>query len=743
MPIQDIFYTTTWWATLLSIGIIFAPITAIIFRKFLDKGYIFSKILGLAITSYIILLLGVLHIAVFSQITIFCVLVAVAAGEFWFILKRKKSSRQPLKKLFLNLTTALIVIEELLFFGSILFWTYIRTHAPDIHGLEKYMDYGFVNSILRSEYFPPKDMWLTPLAINYYYFGHFVTAVLTKLSALPSSITFNLMIATLFAFTAVAGFSIGGNLWTQTLLLLGKTKKLFLGFLIAGILSGFLLSSGGNLHTLYSFFLPYENEHPVPLWNLKFSPLTFPNAYWYPNATRYIYHTIHEFPSYSFVVSDLHGHVVDIPFVLLTLAIIFSLFLSSQEYKISTVKTNQQGYKKYTSSIPFFWHWVFISFLLAVMYMTNALDGLIYLLLAGVCAFFIYKSVFKKNFLGTIFQTPLITVFIILFGIFIIFSLPFSLFFKSFVSQIGLVCPPAFLIKLQAIGPFVFEPNHCEHSPWWQLLVLYGFFLFWFVSLGVVLLRTKRTIVDLFVFVIGGIAILLIIIPEFIYFRDIYTTYYRANTMFKFVYQAFMILMLVSTYTLARTFSLVYRTKNIFYIVGQSLFVLVGTTLVLLVGIYLYFAVGSYYDNLKTYSGIDGTTYLARQYPEDYKAINWINTHIPGQPVLLEAPGDSYTDYERISANTGLPTVIGWAVHEWLWRGTYDVVPPRQNDVQTLYETKDITTAKQLIRKYHIAYVYVGGLERQKYSNLSEGKFATLGQVVFHDGATTIYQLSF
>src|SRR5258708_38797604 len=34
--------------------------------------------------------------------------------------------------------------------------------SPDIHGLEKYMDYGFVNSILRSQYFPPKDMWFTP-----------------------------------------------------------------------------------------------------------------------------------------------------------------------------------------------------------------------------------------------------------------------------------------------------------------------------------------------------------------------------------------------------------------------------------------------------------------------------------------------------------------------------------------------------------------------------------------------------
>ena len=35
---------------------------------------------------------------------------------------------------------------------------------------------------------------------------------------------------------------------------------------------------------------------------------------------------------------------------------------------------------------------------------------------------------------------------------------------------------------------------------------------------------------------------------------------------------------------------------------------------------------------------------------------------------VLEANGDSYSGYERVSAMTGLPTVLGWYVHEWLWR---------------------------------------------------------------------------
>ena len=86
--------------------------------------------------------------------------------------------------------------------------SYVRSNLPDIHGLEKFMDFGILNSILRADYFPPKDMWYTPSPINYYYFGHLITAVITKLTFIPSFITYNLMIATLFAFTFTAGLSI-------------------------------------------------------------------------------------------------------------------------------------------------------------------------------------------------------------------------------------------------------------------------------------------------------------------------------------------------------------------------------------------------------------------------------------------------------------------------------------------------------------------------------------------------------
>ena len=45
---------------------------------------------------------------------------------------------------------------------------------------------------------------------------------------------------------------------------------------------------------------------------------------------------------------------------------------------------------------------------------------------------------------------------------------------------------------------------------------------------------------DKFIFLVSIFSFILIIIPEVIYFKDIYSGQPRANTMFKFGYQAFM-----------------------------------------------------------------------------------------------------------------------------------------------------------------------------------------------------------
>ena len=703
MQFPDIVFIFQWWFLLFIVSSIFLPLTTYIFSNFFDKGYIFSKILGIAFISYAVLLLGVLKILPFGVPEIIFILICFAVINLFLIYKHpnilvsvKKSWR-------------VFAFEELLFLSTLIFWSFIRAHQSDIHGLEKYMDFGFVNSILRSSYFPPNDMWFTPHSINYYYFGHLVTAVLTKLSAIPSPVTFNLMLSTIFAFTFTGAFSIGANLIYKL-----NAIRYTLYATLGGLLSASVVTFSGNIHTIYTLFKPYANEHPLPFWQLIFSPASFPNSYWYPNATRFIYNTIHEFPLYSFVVSDLHGHVLDIPFVLLTIAILFSLFLKTKLF-----------------TFHFSLLTLLLAFLLAIMYMTNAWDGILYFgLMAIVISYLKRKG-------GNYWNIGLSLVFIFIGSIF--FTLPFSLFFKPFASNIGILCAPDFLIKIGHLGPFIFEPDHCQKSPWWQLITLYGFFYFWVI--GFFIFKIKNWVrnfspSDVFVLILIAFSTLLIILPEFVYIKDIYPAHYRANTMFKLVYQSFIMLSIASGYIIVRIVSSI--NKKIFAIC----YLLFTICLIFLVFLYPYFAINSYYNNLKTYAGLNGTDYLKPLYPTDYEAIQWINKNIKGQPVILEAQGDSYTDYARVSTNTGLPTVLGWTVHEWLWRGTYDIPAPRIEEVKNLYEAKDIELTKQLIKKYDVKLVFIGDLEKQKYLELNERKFKDLGTIIYENGNTKIYKIN-
>ncbi|HVF69391.1 MAG TPA: DUF2298 domain-containing protein [Xanthomonadales bacterium] len=736
----DIYSLIQWWLAILILGTGFLPVTFLLFNKFFDKGYIFSKVLSMGIVSYVILLFGILHILPFTQAFSWLIFFFIS-GLLFKLIPNRKNFFLTVKQNFL-----VFFLEELLFLGALFFWAYIHSFNPDIHGLEKYMDYGFINSILRSEYFPPKDMWLTPLTINYYYFGHLVTAVLTKLTALPPNITFNLMLSTIFAFCLTQTFSIGANLYAF------MTKRERVSQVkgpIAGVLTTLLVTFAGNLHVLYGFFKPYANDNPVPFWKLPFLPAAFPNSYWYPNATRFIHNTIHEFPIYSWVVADLHGHVLDIPFVLLTIAVLLSFFIKSEIPASPAGRRNSKSetnpnfqnskFKTFSNFDIRYSNLLLIGFLLAVMYMTNAWDGGIYLLLAMLVLFSIY---YKRL------PTFLLCASVISLSLFV-FSLPYNYFFKPFTSGIGVLCAPEFLIKIGKLGPFLFEKNYCQHSYWWELLILYGFFYFFVISFMIFTTRIKKLLpTDVFVFLLIILSTFLIILPEFIYLKDIYPAHYRANTMFKLVFQSFIMLSISSGYIIVRLIlNIKYQKSKIFNF--YSLFFIFAFSFLILVMTYPYLAINSYYGldqkddkgKLKKPVGLDGTKYLQNLYPEDFQAIEWLNITVKGQPVILEAQGDSYTDYARVSANTGLPTVLGWTVHEWLWRGSYDVPSPRINEIKTIYETTDPKAAKKILKKYAVSYIFIGTLEYQKYPGLSGDKFKELGKVVYQNKNTKIYKI--
>jgi len=613
--------------------------------------------------------------------------------------------------------------------------------------LEKFMDFGFVNSILRSKYFPPADIWFAGKSINYYYFGHYVAAFLSKLSGIDSAITYNLMIGTLFAFTFTLTFSLTGNLVYFFLFkklenlkieLKLKIKNLKL-VIIAGLISAFLISLGANLHPAY--------------YNFKMGMLKKPYcdgsfSYWYPNATRYIGYcpdvedkTIHEFPSYSFIVSDLHGHVSDIPFVLLFLALCLNLMLFLKERGNTIFRP------------PLFAFSGLLSLILAVMFMTNQWDYPIYLMVLGLVILWSFLEQQGCSF-KTLIRAVLLGITIVLLSV--VFFLPFQLGFEPMAKGVGFVrahsLPHQLLILWGAPLFFVLTFLIFLFSKKLKLkqIVKKANLVKWFSNvLGVevelkkpattdLTLTSRLTLTDSFVLILFLVSIVLILIPEIIYVKDIYIpSYHRANTMFKLTYQSFIMFSICIGYVFIRVLSSLQKgfSKKIFFILGS---ILIASLM-----FYPFYSILGYYGKLdtKNYKGIYGLQFMQRLYPNDYQATVWLNKNISGQPHILEAVGDSYTDYERISMATGLPTIEGWLVHEWLWRGSFDEPGKRSSEVQTIYEAKEINQTKELLEKYHIKYLIIGEMERQKYPNIDEGKLEKLGTKVFESGKTAIYEL--
>jgi uncharacterized membrane protein len=657
--ITDLRFILLWWVSITIIGIFSLPFSYIIFKKFQDKGWGLSRILGILLLSYFTWLSASIHLLSFTRPTIVFVLIIISAIG-WFL--STKFFAFNLKEFLQKQTLKVIVFEEILFFTVLFSWSIIRGFQPEINGLEKFMDFGFINSILRGPYMPPSDMWWAGGTINYYYFGHFTIALLTKISAIPSNYTFNLALASTLGLVAISSFS----------LIFTLTKKYW-----AGILAFLFVAIIGNLHTLTIFSKGLAD-------------------YWYPDASRLVPFVINEFPVYTFVVSDLHAHLLDMPFVIFAISLIFSVLV-------------EKGFRLVNL--------LFLSLTLGIMFTTSSWDFPIYILVSFVFIFYGFYS--RKEIPSKLVFKSIVLTILIGAGA-LIFFLPFLLNFKPPSASIGFV-------------PL--------RSPINLMFLLWGFWTFLTLSFIFILLRNwkQRTTFDIGVSILISVAYFLIILTEIIYVKDIYSgDYYRSNTVFKFTFQSWILLALASSYSISKIKDFFDEKFKILGIVWWFGFIILfGFTI-----LYPILAIRSYYNTLKVYQGLDGTRYLEIRYPDDFAAIGWINKNIKGQPVIVEATGDSYTDYSRISANTGLPTVVGWPIHEWLWRGTYDIVAPRNTDVQLIYEDPNIDATKKLLSNYNVKYVYIGNFERLKYPNLSEEKFKKIGKIVFEVGLTKIYQVS-
>jgi YYY domain-containing protein len=255
---------------------------------------------------------------------------------------------------------------------------------------------------------------------------------------------------------------------------------------------------------------------------------------------------------------------------------------------------------------------------------------------------------------------------------------------------------------------------------------------------------------DRFVLLITSFGLALPLIVEFVYLRDNFGI--RMNTVFKFYYQSWILLAVSAAYGIwavhmrslrAEALTRSERRSALWQPMLRGLWELVVVCLVLAGLVYPILSIPSKVAHYEDEPQLDGMEWLSKVYPGDYAAIRWLQANVPGEAVILEAPGDRYAAYDyvgRISALTGLATLLGWGNHEHQWRGSYEIPARREPEIEALFNGLDPTRITALLDQYDIAYVYVGTLERKRYRADGLAKFEQLMEAIYRQGDVVIYQ---
>jgi uncharacterized membrane protein len=241
-----------------------------------------------------------------------------------------------------------------------------------------------------------------------------------------------------------------------------------------------------------------------------------------------------------------------------------------------------------------------------------------------------------------------------------------------------------------------------------------------------------------FVLLLVGTAVLLTLGPEFVYLKDVFSQ--RLNTIFKFYYQAWLL------FGVTAAFGLSYLWSR-FRIPAVIASVIYGSALAAALLFPLYAAQsrsieyrGPIDSENRVAATLNGLAQVDRFNADEYTAIMWLRENVNGQAVILEAVGGSYTGYARISADTGIPTVLGWPGHERQWRG--DTVEPgiREPAVGTIYSLASWPETAALLDQYDVTHVYFGRLERDTYNPQAEEKFDQNLEIAYQNDSVKIYR---
>lgn len=791
-----------WLAAFWLLGVIFMPMTAVVFHPLKDKGYGVAKLFGLIVWGYFVWLAASLGLP-YSRVTILGVLGALFVVNLIIAFLKKDRIKPILKEIRSDIRAA-----DIVFFVCFFVFLFVRWMNPDLwhpyKGGEKPMDFSYFTAILKSVSFPPYDPWFAGGTLNYYYYGMYLAGLAVKLLGVIPTVAYNLILPLWYAFLGSAAFTIGKTLyikaWKPAAENLGKADR-------AGIFTVIGMQVLGNLGTVAQI----KNE----LIDLGYSGTGFTGLkaffvgigklmsgqslimykgdwYWVPS--RAIPDTsITEFPIFTFLYADPHAHLFALPITVLVLVWLIAMIARF---------TDCGSHGKC--------EWV-LSFaagplLIGTLYTTNTWDMPTYLcitlavLLYLLICNFVMTAAPESRRRRVIFMIALLLLTAALsVGLFLPYltnntqQQSIEYFdethtpIRSFMKHWGVFL--FFIIAWYAVEIYRWMKDtplrigrdllHKNKQLLFAGAAVYALILFILTHLGVriiwitlplmtvsllLLLRPEISVYERFVYFLVGVALFAANLVEVVHLKG---DYGRQNIVFKFYNQIWIMLSICAAFAVAG----ILKRNEEEHFSGAVVPVFRTCAGLLVFGAFLYpvFAGADKMTDRMSASAphtLDGMKYMetATYYQdnfvmdlsEDYAAIQWMQDNVEGSPVIVEASPTEYKFGSRYTIYTGLPGVVGWNYHQRQQRpGRSNEVWERVNQIGDFYNTASLDEAVRFLEEYHVKYIIVGQMEKGMYSASGIAKFneaaaesedgaeyGNLWKCVYDRGHTQIYEVN-
>ncbi|MDS0258320.1 DUF2298 domain-containing protein [Haloarcula sp. S1CR25-12] len=759
-----------WLALYLLLSYVGATVASALFPRFAKRGVAFGLPLALTVLWLVTYFVG--RVSLTGGVWLGLVALVVAAVA---VARR----REPVDSRAFGEVAAVFSLAFLFVVG-------IRAFDPAISPLagEKFLDFGLVQSLLRADTLPPEDMWFAGEPVAYYYGGHLLTAILTRLTGTAGQYAYNLALAGFYATLVTGVYGLAGAVAADR----NVPRRLAAG------LSAFFVGVASNLTTPVRgliYLLPEGVARSLAgAFGYELSGLALgPEEFYFWDASRVITddpadfatytpargYSVNEFPLFAWLNGDLHAHMMSTGFLILAAALCFSYYQTPAEERrrrlalLFGALPAVAGFMAVTNtwSFPSVAGLAMVTVAMAPASPATLLPaslrdplpvegapaeasriGLAVAVAVGVVALGLLWSLpfwFGVGSGREVAVLPDRSSLMELVAIHGLFLAPFGLYLYAQIGRtvgtgrarlvgagfLGVVAVGT-VVDLAAVGLvvpllvgawlFARSPTGGQSSGPLPALADGG----------------ERPVGFETVLLVAGAG--LVVLVEFVFIKE---NVGRMNTVFKTYMQVWVLWSAavgpVLAWLLTRWRPDGETTRRLVKN-GTTLFVVV---LVCSTSVYGAIALPNHVGRGGEPT-LDGMAYLDDAHAGEAEAIRWMDREIDGRPNIVTAAPAGYfwepaegSGASAPSSLTGIPTVAGWH-HEAQYRND-SIYDERVTDVRTIY-TGQPAAQRELLETYDVEYIYNGPAERERYGVISVDRLDAVTEI-HRSGTVIIYRV--